>query len=134
MTSYDLMIRGGLVVDGSGGEPFEADVAITGDRVAPIGKNLNSGREEIDARGKIVTAGSRLLKAGYKADVNVIDLDRLHLHAPHATYDLPAGGRRLMQRARGYEASIVSSQVIYREGKATGAMPGRLVRSGRAAH
>ncbi len=70
-----------------------------------------------------------LLKAGYKADVNVIDFDRLHLHAPHATYDLPAGGRRLSQKARGYEATIVSGRVTYREGEATGALPGRLVRS-----
>jgi N-acyl-D-amino-acid deacylase len=70
-----------------------------------------------------------LLEQGYKADVNVIDFDRLHLHAPHATYDLPAGGRRLSQKARGYEATIVSGQITYREGEATGALPGRLVRS-----
>ena len=70
-----------------------------------------------------------LLKPGYKADVNVIDLDRLHLYAPHATYDLPAGGRRLSQKARGYEATLVSGQITYREGVATGALPGRLVRS-----
>jgi cytosine/adenosine deaminase-related metal-dependent hydrolase len=70
-----------------------------------------------------------LLQVGYKADVNVIDFDRLHLHAPHATYDLPAGGRRLSQKARGYEATIVSGQITYREGEATSALPGRLVRS-----
>jgi len=71
-----------------------------------------------------------LLKAGYKADINVIDLDKLHLYAPKASYDLPAGGRRLTQRADGYEATIVSGQVTYRNGEATGALPGRLVRSG----
>ena len=70
-----------------------------------------------------------LLALGFKADVNVIDFDRLHLHAPHATYDLPGGGRRLSQQARGYEATIVSGQITYREGEATGALPGRLVRS-----
>jgi len=70
-----------------------------------------------------------LLKAGYKADVNVIDFDRLHLHAPRATYDLPAGGRRLSQKAGGYEATIVTGQITYREGEATGVLPGRLVRS-----
>jgi N-acyl-D-aspartate/D-glutamate deacylase len=69
-----------------------------------------------------------LLQPGYKADVNVIDFDRLHLHAPHATYDLPAGGRRLSQKARGYEATIVSGQITYREGEPTSALPGRLVR------
>lgn len=73
-----------------------------------------------------------LLKSGYKADVNVIDFERLHLHAPHATYDLPAGGRRLSQKARGYEATIVSGQITYREGQPTGALPGRLVRMPRS--
>jgi N-acyl-D-aspartate/D-glutamate deacylase len=70
-----------------------------------------------------------LLMAGYKADVNVIDMKRLHLHAPQAVYDLPAGGRRLRQRADGYDATIVSGEITYRHGKPTGALPGRLVRS-----
>ncbi len=74
-----------------------------------------------------------LVKAGYKADLNVIDLGRLHLHAPHATYDLPAGGRRLSQRADGYEATIVSGDITYRQGKATGALPGRLQRGAQPA-
>ena len=69
-----------------------------------------------------------LIKLGYKADVNVIDLDRLHLHAPRASYDLPAGGRRLTQQADGYEATIVSGQITYRAGEATEHLPGRLVR------
>ena len=69
-----------------------------------------------------------LLKPGLKADINVIDLARLHLHAPHVSYDLPAGGKRLAQRADGYAATIVSGKVTYRNGKATGALPGRLVR------
>ena len=71
-----------------------------------------------------------LVKPGYKADLNVIDMDRLHLHAPHASYDLPSEGRRLSQRADGYEATIVSGVVTYRCGVATGALPGRLVRGG----
>ncbi|ATE63957.1 N-acyl-D-amino-acid deacylase family protein [Rhizorhabdus dicambivorans] len=74
-----------------------------------------------------------LVKPGYKADLNVIDMDRLHLHAPHASYDLPTGGRRLSQRAEGYEATIVSGVVTYRNGVATGALPGRLVRGGQPA-
>ena len=69
-----------------------------------------------------------LLKPGYKADLNVIDLERLHLYAPQVKRDLPAGGRRLTQKADGYEATIVSGQVTYRNGRATGALPGRLVR------
>jgi N-acyl-D-amino-acid deacylase len=69
-----------------------------------------------------------LVRPGYKADLNVIDYDRLRLHAPHATYDLPAGGRRLSQTAEGYDATIVSGVMTYRHGVATGALPGRLVR------
>ena len=70
---------------------------------------------------------------GYKADLNVIDLDRLHLHAPSIIRDLPAGGRRMRQRAEGYAATLVSGVVTYREGAATGALPGRLVRGARRA-
>jgi len=73
-----------------------------------------------------------LLRAGYKADLNVIDVDRLHLHAPHASYDLPAGGRRLSQRADGYRATVVSGSVTYRDGVGTGALPGRLIRGARS--
>src|SRR5271165_7132149 len=60
-----------------------------------------------------------ILKPGYKADVNVIDYARLHLHAPRTQRDLPAGGRRLTQKADGYEATIVSGKVTYRNGQAT---------------
>jgi N-acyl-D-amino-acid deacylase len=74
-----------------------------------------------------------ILKPGYKADVNVIDLDRLHLYAPRVKRDLPAGGKRLSQKADGYEATIVSGKVTYRNGRATGALPGRLVRGARTA-
>jgi N-acyl-D-aspartate/D-glutamate deacylase len=63
-----------------------------------------------------------------RADINVIDLDALALDRPGMLYDLPAGGRRLMQRARGYEATIVAGAVTYRHGEATGALPGKLVR------
>jgi N-acyl-D-aspartate/D-glutamate deacylase len=69
-----------------------------------------------------------VLAAGLRADVNVIDFDRLGLERPEMLFDLPAGGRRLMQRARGYVATIQSGQVTYRQGEATGALPGRLVR------
>ena len=71
------------------------------------------------------------LKPGYKADINVIDLARLKLHAPLPVCDLPAGGRRLTQKAEGYLATIVSGQVTYREGKPSGALPGRLQRFAR---
>lgn len=69
-----------------------------------------------------------VIAPGFKADVNVIDYDKLHLHPPKVHYDLPVGGRRLMQQVDGYEATIVSGVVTQRGGKATGARPGKLVR------
>jgi N-acyl-D-aspartate/D-glutamate deacylase len=69
-----------------------------------------------------------LIARGYRADLNVIDYDRLAVLAPEVVYDLPAGGRRLMQRARGYVATIVAGEITYRDGEATGALPGRLIR------
>jgi N-acyl-D-aspartate/D-glutamate deacylase len=70
---------------------------------------------------------------GYRADLNVIDYDGLKLMSPQVAYDLPLGGRRLIQRARGYTATIVGGQVTYRDGEPTGALPGRLVRGPQAA-
>jgi N-acyl-D-amino-acid deacylase len=69
-----------------------------------------------------------VVRPDHKADLNVIDLERLHLHAPRPERDLPAGGRRLTQRADGYRTTIVSGTVTYRDGVHTGALPGRLVR------
>jgi N-acyl-D-aspartate/D-glutamate deacylase len=67
------------------------------------------------------------LAPGLKADVNVIDFDRLTLHAPRMVRDLPSGGKRLTQDADGYLATIVSGEVIMRDGQPTGALPGRMV-------
>src|SRR5437764_5834784 len=69
-----------------------------------------------------------VIARGYKADINVIDYDRLHLHPPKVHYDLPVGGRRLLQQVDGYDATIVSGVVTQRHGTATGSRPGRLVR------
>ena len=65
---------------------------------------------------------------GLKADLNLIDFDRLRLQAPTVAFDLPAGGRRLMQRAEGYLATFVAGQAIMEQGEPSGAMPGRLLR------
>ncbi|KQT34765.1 amidohydrolase [Sphingomonas sp. Leaf412] len=70
---------------------------------------------------------------GYRADLNVIDHARLTLHAPTIAHDLPAGGRRLMQRAGGYVATVCAGAITYRDGEPTGALPGRLVRGARGA-
>ncbi|NLY93974.1 MAG: amidohydrolase family protein [Myxococcales bacterium] len=72
-----------------------------------------------------------VIAPGMRADLNVIDFDRLRLRAPHMVRDLPAGGRRLMQRAEGYVATYVNGQCIAKDGVLTAARPGRLVRSGR---
>ncbi|GIH68057.1 N-acyl-D-amino-acid deacylase family protein [Sphaerimonospora thailandensis] len=69
-----------------------------------------------------------LVAPGYRADLNVIDLDNLGLELPRVVRDLPAGGRRLMQDARGYTATIVGGTVVTRDGQHTGALPGKLVR------
>jgi N-acyl-D-aspartate/D-glutamate deacylase len=70
---------------------------------------------------------------GYKADLNIIDWDRLTLKPPTVAYDLPSGGRRLTQDAEGYVATIVGGTVVYRDGQPTGQLPGRLVRGQQAA-
>jgi len=71
------------------------------------------------------------LAPGLKADVNVIDFERLRLYAPEMIHDLPAGGGRLVQRVDGYDATLVSGVPIFEHGHETGARPGRLVRAGR---
>ena len=68
------------------------------------------------------------LLVGQKADLNVIDFDNLTLHSPRIAHDLPAGGRRLLQEAEGYDYTIVSGEVTREHGKDTGARPGRLIR------
>ncbi len=74
-----------------------------------------------------------LLAPGMKADINVIDFDRLKLRRPYMVHDLPANGRRLMQKAEGYVATIVSGEVVYRDGEPTDALPGKLVRGAQKA-
>ncbi len=69
-----------------------------------------------------------LLAPGHRGDVNVIDFDQLALHAPEIHHDLPAGGRRLLQRADGYVHTFVAGTEIRADGQSTGATPGRLVR------
>jgi N-acyl-D-amino-acid deacylase len=71
------------------------------------------------------------LQPGLRADVNLIDFDRLRLHHPEVVHDLPAGGRRFVQRADGYRATLVAGTPVFEDGEETGARPGRLVRAGR---
>jgi N-acyl-D-aspartate/D-glutamate deacylase len=69
-----------------------------------------------------------LLIEGMRGDINIIDFDALKLHTPHIVHDLPAGGKRFLQNADGITATIKSGEVIYQNGQATGALPGKLVR------
>jgi N-acyl-D-aspartate/D-glutamate deacylase len=73
-----------------------------------------------------------VLAPGKKADLNVIDFANLNLDLPVLVHDLPAGAPRLIQRAKGYSATIVSGEVTLRDGEATGALPGRVVRGARS--
>ncbi|HTO40151.1 MAG TPA: amidohydrolase family protein, partial [Rhizomicrobium sp.] len=69
-----------------------------------------------------------VIAPGKKADLNIIDMAALQVQPPVMAFDLPAGGKRLLQSAQGYDATIVSGEIVYRHGKPTGALPGRLVR------
>ena len=69
-----------------------------------------------------------VLKVGKKADLNIIDFSKLKIKKPEVLYDLPAGGRRMVQRIKGYDATIVSGEVVSKMGVPTEALPGRLVR------
>ena len=68
------------------------------------------------------------LAPGRKADINLIDFANLRLRAPEMVYDLPAGGRRFVQRAEGYKYTIVSGEVVLADGEPTGALPGKVIR------
>ena len=94
--------------------------------------------EELIRRLTSDTAGAAglhdrgVLAVGKKADLNVIDWARLGADKPYVVHDLPAGGKRLLQKVHGYEATIVSGQVTFRDGVPTGVLPGRLVRGPQA--
>ena len=72
------------------------------------------------------------LAPGLRADVNVIDFANLQMQKPEIVHDMPANGRRFVQRVEGYEATLVEGQPIFERGEATGAMPGKLVRAGQS--
>jgi N-acyl-D-aspartate/D-glutamate deacylase len=71
------------------------------------------------------------LASGLRADVNLIDFEHLRLHRPQLVHDMPADGRRFIQRVDGYEATLVAGTPIFERGEHTGALPGKLVRAGR---
>ena len=81
-----------------------------------------------DTANAVGLADRGVIAVGRKADFNVIDWDHLGFDRPYVTFDLPSGGRRLLQKAGGYDATIVSGAVTYRNGEATGNLPGRVVK------
>ena len=85
-------------------------------------------RQTLDTAQQYGLRDRGALLAGRKADVNLIDFENLGLTAPEVRHDFPAGGRRLFQGATGYRATIVSGQVVYENGEATGLLPGVLLR------
>ncbi len=74
-----------------------------------------------------------VIRPGFRADLNLIDFDELSLELPELVHDLPAGGSRFIQRARGYRATLVGGEVVSRDGEDTGARPGHLIRGEQAA-
>lgn len=88
--------------------------------------------KQTKATADVYGLGDRgVLAPGKRADINVIDLDALHLHVPEMAFDLPAGGRRLIQPVDGYRWTVQSGEVTFVDGEPTGARPGTVVRGRR---
>ncbi len=90
-------------------------------------------RQTADTAAAVGLLDRGMLAPGYRADINVIDFDRLGLGAPHLVFDLPAGGKRLLQRAMGYQHTFVAGAETFTDGDATGELPGRLIRGAQPA-
>jgi N-acyl-D-amino-acid deacylase len=87
-------------------------------------------RQTSETAGFFGFADRGRLAPGLRADINVIDFDNMKVRKPELVHDMPAGGRRFVQRVEGYEATLVAGTPIFERGEHTGAMPGRLVRAG----
>lgn len=136
MLEHPLTVLGGS--DGGAHCATASDASMPSFMLSYWGRDRAAGRLPIElivhkmtgATAEVYGMTDRgVLAVGKKADVNVIDLDRVRLHVPEMRYDLPAGGKRLVQSADGYDATIVSGAITRRHGTDTGARPGRLVRS-----
>ncbi|WAX58397.1 amidohydrolase family protein [Jatrophihabitans cynanchi] len=90
-------------------------------------------RQTMDTARTVGLLDRGRIAPGYRADLNVIDFENLNAKHPYVAYDLPAGGRRVMQEATGYVATIVAGEVTFENGRHTGALPGRLVRGAQPA-
>jgi N-acyl-D-aspartate/D-glutamate deacylase len=128
--------------DGGAHVGIISDASYTTYLLAHWGRDRAHGRFDLGYLVKRQTADTAravglldrgVIAPGMKADINVIDFARLRVDAPNMAFDLPAGGKRLLQGAQGYVATVVSGEVTYRDGKATKALPGKLVRGPQAA-
>ena len=135
MMAHDATLAG--LGDGGAHVGTICDASFTTYALTHWGRDRARGRFELpwlirrqthDTAAAVGLADRGLVRPGMKADLNVIDFDRLRLRRPYIVYDLPASGRRLMQTAEGYVATVVSGAVTYRGGEPTGALPGKLVR------
>jgi N-acyl-D-aspartate/D-glutamate deacylase len=90
-------------------------------------------RQTADTAALVGLGDRGRIAPGLRADLNLVDWDALRLHPPQVVFDLPAGGKRLVQRADGYRMTLVAGEVTFEDGEPTGALPGRLVRGARPA-
>jgi N-acyl-D-aspartate/D-glutamate deacylase len=90
-------------------------------------------RQTADTAALVGLCDRGTIAPGLRADLNLIDWDALALRPPEMVFDLPAGGKRLVQRVRGYRATLVAGEITFEDGEATGALPGRLVRGAQPA-
>lgn len=143
--SYEMMThRDTLIGIGDGGAHLGrvCDASIPTHVLAYWTRDRRGARLPLEQAVRMLTSdtaqmyglGDRgVIAPGMVGDLNVIDYDALRLHAPEVHHDLPAGGTRILQNAGGYVATVKSGTVTFRDGAATGALPGRLVRGARTA-
>jgi N-acyl-D-aspartate/D-glutamate deacylase len=139
MTNDNAVIALG---DGGAHYGMVSDSSYTTHVLSYWARDRASGRISVEEAVKLLTSRPAktvglldrgILAPGFKADINIIDHQKLTLHAPEILHDLPAGGRRLHQRSTGYTATIVSGQAIAENDEVTGLLPGRLIRGAQAA-
>jgi N-acyl-D-aspartate/D-glutamate deacylase len=118
----------GLICDGAGPTYLLKHWARDRSRGPKLPLEMLVKKQTLDTAGVYGLHDRGLLAAGKKADINVIDFAALDLLPPQVAYDLPTGGRRLLQRARGYRHTFVSGVEVLRDDELTGQTPGRLIR------
>lgn len=139
-TTYEMMMHPHTVIGLSDGGAHVAricDASMQTYLITHWTRDRPGTRIPLGQAVKMITSDTALLigladrgiiAPGYRADLNVIDYDRLALGLPRIEHDLPAGGSRLKQSATGYRATVKSGVVTYNDGAPTGALPGRLIR------